>query len=79
LALLIAWIQLIYWLYIGQAPRYLRDRIRLPSSAISHRPLFSFDQHDPFVPKERISMAFAFIGPALWNQVTLLTCFSLLV
>ena len=31
---------------IGQAPRYLRDLIRLPSSAISLRSLRSLDCHD---------------------------------
>src|SRR6218665_250352 len=47
---------LIYRSHIGRAPRYLRDRIRLPSSAISLRPLRSFDRHDLFVPRARTSM-----------------------
>src|SRR6218665_885147 len=37
---------LIYRSHIGQAPRYLRDLIRLPSSVISLRPLRSLDRHD---------------------------------
>src|SRR6218665_2361851 len=49
--------------------RYLRDLIRLPSSAISLRPLRSLDL---FVLRARTSMAqtraFAIIGPSLWNQ-----------
>ena len=44
---------------------------RLPSSAISLRPLRSLDRHDLFVPRARTSMAqtgaFAIIGPTLWN------------
>ena len=51
----------------------LRDLIRLPSSAISLRPLRSLDRHDLFVPRARTSMAqtraFAIIGPSLWNQL----------
>jgi len=41
---------LIYCLHIGQAPRCLRDLVRLPSSAISLRPLCSLDRHDLYVP-----------------------------
>jgi len=37
---------LIYRSHIGQAPRYLLDLIRLPSSAISLRPLRSLYRHD---------------------------------
>src|SRR6218665_3346990 len=40
---------LIYHSHVGQAPRYLRDLIRLPSSPISLRPLCSLDRHDLFV------------------------------
>ena len=58
---------LIYRSHISQALRYLCDLIRLPSSTISLRPLRSLDRHDLFAPK--ISMAFAIIGPALWNQL----------
>src|SRR6218665_470335 len=54
-------------------PRYLRYLIRLPSSAISLRPVRSLDRHDLFVPRARTSMAqtraFAIIGPSLWNQL----------
>src|SRR6218665_1266424 len=61
---------LIYCSHIDQAPRYLRDLIRLPSSAISLRPLRSLYL---FVPRARTSMAqtraFAIIGPSLWNQL----------
>src|SRR6218665_1908197 len=41
--------------YIGQAPRYLRDLICLPSSAISFRLLHvrSLDRQDLFVPRAR--------------------------
>src|SRR6218665_3974459 len=39
---------LIFRSHIGQAPRYLRDLIRLPSSAISLRPLRSLGRHDLF-------------------------------
>src|SRR6218665_2707176 len=64
---------LMYRSHIGQASRYLRDHIRLPSSAISLRPLRSFDRHDLFVPRAKTSMAqtraFAIIGPSLWNQL----------
>src|SRR6218665_2267875 len=41
---------LIYCSHIGQAPRYLRDLVRLPSSATSLRPVRSLDLHDLFVP-----------------------------
>jgi len=64
---------LIYRSHIGHALRYLRDLIRLPSSAISLRSLRSLDRHDLFVPRARTSMAqtwaFAIIGPSLWNQL----------
>jgi len=57
-----------YW----SGSRYLRDLIgliRLLSSAISLRPLRSFDRHDLFVPRARTFMAqtraFAIIGPSL--------------
>src|SRR6218665_1639746 len=65
---------LIYRSHIGQAPRYLRDLIRLPSSAISFRPLRSLDRHDLFVPRVRTSMAqtreFAINGPSLLEPTT---------
>src|SRR6218665_2111581 len=65
---------LIYRSHIGRYwYLYLRDLIRLPSSAISLRPLCSLDRHDLFVPRARTSMAqtraFAIIGPSLWNQL----------
>src|SRR6218665_1727060 len=64
---------LIYRSHIDQAPKYLRGLIRLPSSAISLRPLRSLDRHDLFVPRARTSMAqtraFAIIGPSLWIQL----------
>src|SRR6218665_2641495 len=47
---------LIYPSHIGQAPRYLRDLIRLPSAAISLRPLRSLDRHDLYVPRARTAM-----------------------
>src|SRR6218665_1355175 len=59
--------------HTSQALRYLRDLIRLPSSAISLRSLSSLDHHDLFVPRARTSMAqtraCAIVGPALWNQL----------
>src|SRR6218665_20260 len=66
---------LIYRSHIGEPPRYLRDFIRLPFSAISLRPLRSLDSHDLFVPRAMTSMtqtrAFAIICPSLWNQLLL--------
>ena len=62
---------LIYRPHIGQAPRYLglRYLIRLPSSAISLRPLRSLDRHDLFVLQARTYMdqtrASAIIDPLL--------------
>ena len=59
--------------YIGQAPKYLRDLIRLPFPAIPIRPLRSMDRHDLSVTRVRTSMAktrvFPIIGPALWNHL----------
>jgi hypothetical protein len=73
---------LIYRSYSGYAPKYLRDLIRLPISATSLRPLRSLDRHDLLVPRARTAMAktraFAFIGPALWNQLSPSTRFVLL-
>src|SRR6218665_1195423 len=73
---------LIYRSHIGQDPRYLRDLIRYPSSAISLRALCSLDRHDIFVPRARTSMAqiraFAITGPALWNLLPPSTRFTLL-
>src|SRR6218665_2885945 len=64
---------LIYRSHIGQAPRNLRDHIRLPSSATSPCPPRSLDSHDLFVPRARTSVAqtraFSIIGNALWNQL----------
>ena len=73
---------LIYRSYSGYAPKYLRDLIRLPISATSLRPLRSLDRHDLLFPRARTAMAktraFAFIGPALWNQLSPSTCLVLL-
>ena len=67
----------IYRSHTGRAPKYLCDLIRLPASATSLRPLRSLNRHDLFVPRARTAMAktraFAFIGPALWNQLPSLT------
>jgi len=72
---------LIYRSLIGQAPKYLCDLIRLPSSAVSLCPLRSLDRHDLFVPRARTTTAqtraFAIISPALWNQLTPSTYSSL--
>jgi len=40
---------LTYLSHIGQAPRYLPDLIRLPSSAISLRPIRSLDRQNPLL------------------------------
>ena len=73
----------IYRSCTGRAPQYLHDLIRLPTSATSLRPLRSLDRHDLSVPRARTTMAkiraFAFIGPALWNQLPLSTRSSLLI
>jgi hypothetical protein len=58
---------------LGLAPKYLRDVIRPPLSASSHRPLRSLDRSDFFVPRARTTIAqtrsFAIIGPSLWNAL----------
>src|SRR6218665_3353729 len=52
---------------------YVTLYIRLPSPAISLRPLRSLDRSDLLDPRARTSMAqthaFAIIGPSLWNQL----------
>src|SRR6218665_1277891 len=61
---------LIYRSHIGQAPRYLRDLIRLPSLFVRYAHLTVMIT---FFPRARTSMAqtraFAIIGPSLWNQL----------
>src|SRR6218665_2939209 len=42
---------------MGVEPKYLRDAIRLPTSATSLRPLRSMDRRDLFVPRTRTTMA----------------------
>src|SRR6218665_624647 len=58
---------------MGVAPKYLRDAIRLPTSATSLRPLRSLDRRELFVPWTRTTMAmsrsFAVIAPSLWNRL----------
>src|SRR6218665_2201596 len=58
---------------MGVAPKYLRDAIRLPTSATSLRPLRSMDRRELFVPRTRTTMAlsrsFAVIAPSLWNNL----------
>src|SRR6218665_2611165 len=58
---------------MGVAPKYLRDAIRLPTSATSLRPLRSLDRWELFVPRTRTTMAmsrsFAVIAPSLWNRL----------
>src|SRR6218665_3789243 len=58
---------------MGVAPKYLRDAIRLPTSATSLRPLRSMDRRELFVPRTRTAMAmsrsFAVIAPSLWNRL----------
>src|SRR6218665_979460 len=55
------------------APKYLRDAIRLPTSASSLRPLRSLERQELFVPRTRTTMAmsrsFSVIGPSLWNRL----------
>src|SRR6218665_3077958 len=58
---------------MGVAPKYLRDVIRLPTSATSLRPLRSMDRRELYVPRARTTMAmsrsFAVIAPSLWNRL----------
>src|SRR5688572_14438753 len=58
---------------LGLTPTCLRDVIRPPLSASSHRPLRSLDRSDLFVPRARTTIAqtrsFAIIGPSLWNAL----------
>src|SRR6218665_3027694 len=42
---------------MGVAPKYLRDAIRLPTSASSLRPLRSLDSRELFVPRTRTTTA----------------------
>src|SRR6218665_1578102 len=42
---------------MGVAPKYLRDAIRLPTSATSLLPLRSMDRRELFVPRTRTTMA----------------------
>src|SRR6218665_3499797 len=42
---------------MGVAPKYLRDVIRLPTSATSLRPLRSMDRRELYVPRTRTTMA----------------------
>src|SRR6218665_2186163 len=42
---------------MGVAPKYLRDAIRLPTSATSLCPLRSMDRQELFVPRTRTTMA----------------------
>ena len=41
---------------MGVAPKYLRDAIRLSTSATSLRPLRSMDRRELFVPRTRTTM-----------------------
>ena len=58
---------------LGVAPKYLRDHIRSPLSAISYRPLRFLDCQVLIVPRVRTSMAqtrsFATIGPSIWRAL----------
>ena len=49
-------LSLIYRSFIGRAPKYLCELIRLPASATSRRPLRSLNRHDLFVPQARTAM-----------------------
>src|SRR6218665_1790237 len=42
---------------MGVAPKYLRDTIRLSTSATSLRPLRSMDRRELYVPRTRTTMA----------------------
>src|SRR6218665_2430888 len=42
---------------MGVPPKYLRDAIRLPTSATSLRPLRSMDRRELYVPRTRTTMA----------------------
>src|SRR6218665_2519783 len=58
---------------MGVAPKYLRDAIRLPTSASSLRPLRFLDRRELFVPRTRTTKAksrsFSVAGPSLWNRL----------
>src|SRR6218665_192606 len=58
---------------MGVAPKYLRDAIRLPTSASSLRHLCSLERRELFVPRTRTTMdmsrSFSVIGPSLWNRL----------
>ena len=58
---------------MGVAHKYLRDAIRLPTSASSLRPLRSLESRELFVPRTRTIMAMSrsvsVIGPSLWNRL----------
>ena len=58
---------------LGLSPKYLKDLIRCPRSALSLRPLRSADRFDLFVQRVRTAIAqsrsFASIGPSLWNSL----------
>ena len=63
-------ITLTYRLRVGQASKYLRDRIRLTSSADSLRPLrylFQCPASEDYTTTQR--RALAITGRALWNQL----------
>ena len=57
----------------GESVQYLALSIRLPTSALSLRPLRSMDRRELFVHRTRTSMAmsrsFSVIGPSLWNRL----------
>src|SRR6218665_3826438 len=50
---------------MGVAPKYLRDAIRLPTSATSLRPLRSLDRRELFAPRTRTTMAMSRSFPLL--------------
>src|SRR6218665_1048694 len=58
---------------MGVAPKYLRDAIRLQTSASSLRPLRSLERRGLFVPRTMTTMAmsrsFSVIAPSLWNRL----------
>src|SRR6218665_283838 len=58
---------------MGVAPKYLRDAIRLPTSATSLRPLRSMDRRELFFPPASTTLAmsrsFFLISPSPFNQI----------
>lgn len=70
-------LSLTYRAVLGQAPSYLCELIKRPTSATSDRPLRSLGRFDLLVPRSRTATsqhcAYASVGPLLWNDLPPLT------